>query len=56
MGEFSRSTQTKVTPQAIKERNWPMEFATMFYSTGYAIRPHKFAVASEERGFDSVIF
>ncbi len=33
-----------------------MKFATMLYSTDYAMRPNKFAVASEERGFESVWF
>lgn len=31
-----------------------MKFATMLYATDYAMRPDKFAVASEERGFESV--
>lgn len=31
-----------------------MKFGTMLYSTDYAMRPDDFAVASEERGFDSV--
>jgi probable F420-dependent oxidoreductase len=31
-----------------------MKFATMLYSTDFAMRPDAFAVASEERGFESV--
>ena len=31
-----------------------MKFGTMLYSTDYAMRPDHFAVASEERGFESV--
>ena len=31
-----------------------MKFATMLYSTDYAMRPDDFAVACEERGFESV--
>ncbi len=31
-----------------------MKFGTMLYSTDYAMRPDDFAVASEQRGFDSV--
>lgn len=31
-----------------------MKFATMLYSTDYAMRPDMFAMASEERGFESV--
>lgn len=33
-----------------------MKIATMLYSTDYAMRPDKFAVACEERGFESVWF
>jgi probable F420-dependent oxidoreductase len=33
-----------------------MKFATMLYSTDYAMRPDKFAVACEARGFESVWF
>jgi len=33
-----------------------MKFATMLYSTDYAMRPDQFALASEERGFESVWF
>ena len=31
-----------------------MKFATMLYSTDFAMRPDTFALASEERGFESV--
>ena len=31
-----------------------MKFGTMLYSTDYAMRPDEFAVACEERGFESV--